>query len=162
MLQGRYAGFSPRLQQARPSQFVGGQPLDTGRPSYHPSTMLKLCIYGYLNRIPSSRRLERECQSNIEMIWLTLRLAPGFRPASSAQRARLQHEARDEDCGPRWIAGTKLLVANEMTARFHRIGTAAAAKWAGAPQVRRSIARAFSQWARRKSAFAHGIGAARN
>ena len=37
--------------------FVGVQPLDTGRPSYHPGTMLKLYIYGYLNRIPSSRRL---------------------------------------------------------------------------------------------------------
>jgi transposase len=51
--------------------FVGVQPLDTGRPSYHPGIMLKLYIYGYLNRVPSSRRLERECQRNIEMIWLT-------------------------------------------------------------------------------------------
>ena len=49
--------------------FVGVQPLDTGRPSYHPGVMLKLYIYGYLNRVPSSRRLERECQRNIEMIW---------------------------------------------------------------------------------------------
>src|SRR6201993_1813246 len=56
--------------------FVGVQPLDTGRPSYHPSTMLKLYVYGYLNRIPSSRRLERECQRNIEMIWLIGQLAP--------------------------------------------------------------------------------------
>lgn len=59
--------------------FVGVQPLDTGRPSYHPSTMLKLYVYGYLNRIPSSRRLERECQRNIEMIWLTGQLAPDFK-----------------------------------------------------------------------------------
>lgn len=59
--------------------FVGVQPLDTGRPSYHPGTMLKLYIYGYLNRIPSSRRLERECQRNIEMIWLTRQLAPDFK-----------------------------------------------------------------------------------
>ncbi len=59
--------------------FVGVQPLETGRPSYHPSTMLKLYIYGYLNRIPSSRRLERECQRNIEMIWLTGQLAPDFK-----------------------------------------------------------------------------------
>ena len=42
--------------------FVGVQPLDTGRPGYHPGMMLKLYIYGYLNRVPSSRRLERECQ----------------------------------------------------------------------------------------------------
>jgi transposase len=59
--------------------FVGVQPLDTGRPSYHPGTMLKLYIYGYINRIPSSRRLERECQRNIEMIWLTGQLAPDFK-----------------------------------------------------------------------------------
>src|SRR6202035_4181112 len=59
--------------------FVGLQPLDTGRPSYHPAVMLKLYIYGYLNRIPSSRRLERECQRNIEMIWLTGQLAPDFK-----------------------------------------------------------------------------------
>jgi transposase len=55
------------------------QPLDTGRPGYHPRIMLKLYIYGYLNRIPSSRRLERECQRNIEMIWLTGQLAPDFK-----------------------------------------------------------------------------------
>src|SRR5438552_3196398 len=59
--------------------FVGVQPLDTGRPSYHPGMMLKLYIYGYLNRVPSSRRLERECQRNIEMIWLIGQLAPDFK-----------------------------------------------------------------------------------
>src|SRR5262244_1289831 len=59
--------------------FIGVQPLDTGRPGYHPGIMLKLYIYGYLNRIPSSRRLERECQRNIEMIWLTGQLAPDFK-----------------------------------------------------------------------------------
>ena len=51
-------------------------PLATGRPGYRPGTMLKIYIYGYLNRIPSSRRLERECQRNIELIWLTGKLAP--------------------------------------------------------------------------------------
>jgi transposase len=59
--------------------FVGVQPLDTGRPGYHPGMMLKLYIYGDLNRVPSSRRLERECQRNIEMIWLTGQLAPDFK-----------------------------------------------------------------------------------
>jgi transposase len=59
--------------------FFGVQPLDTGRPSYRPGVMLKLCIYGCLNRVPSSRRLERECQRNIEMIWLTGQLAPDFK-----------------------------------------------------------------------------------
>ena len=59
--------------------FVRVQPLDTGRPGYHPGMMLKLYIYGYLNRVPSSRRLERECQRNIELIWLTGHLAPDFK-----------------------------------------------------------------------------------
>jgi transposase len=59
--------------------FVGVQPLDTGRPSYHPAVMLRLYIYGYLNRVPSSRRLERECQRNIELIWLTGQLVPDFK-----------------------------------------------------------------------------------
>jgi len=49
--------------------FMRVQPLDVGRPGYHPRTMLKLYIYGYLNRVPSSRRLERECQRKIEVIW---------------------------------------------------------------------------------------------
>jgi transposase len=59
--------------------FIDVQPLDIGRPGYHPRMMLKLYIYGYLNRVPSSRRLERECQRNIEVIWLTGQLAPDFK-----------------------------------------------------------------------------------
>ena len=59
--------------------FTSIDPLETGRPGYHPATMLKLYIYGYLNRIPSSRRLERECQRNLELIWLTGKLAPDFK-----------------------------------------------------------------------------------
>ena len=50
----------------------------TGRPGYHPATLLKLFIYGYLNRVQSSRRLEREAQRNVELMWLTCRLAPDF------------------------------------------------------------------------------------
>jgi len=52
---------------------------DTGRPAYHPATMLKLYVYGYLNRIQSSRRLEREAQRNVELMWLLGRLAPDFK-----------------------------------------------------------------------------------
>jgi transposase len=59
--------------------FTGVDPLETGRPGYHPAMMLKLYVYGYLNRIPSSRRLERECQRNLELIWLTGKLAPDFK-----------------------------------------------------------------------------------
>ena len=51
----------------------------TGRPGYHPATLLKLYLYGYLNRIQSSRRLEREAQRNVELMWLTGRLAPDFK-----------------------------------------------------------------------------------
>jgi len=54
-------------------------PADTGRPAYHPSTMLKLFVYGYLNRIQSSRRLEREAGRNVELMWLLGRLAPDFK-----------------------------------------------------------------------------------
>src|ERR671916_647511 len=56
--------------------FEGVVPEATGRPSYHPAVLLKLYIYGYLNRVPSSRRLEREAGRNVEVMWLTGRLAP--------------------------------------------------------------------------------------
>src|SRR5450756_2201549 len=56
--------------------FSGVDPEATGRPSYHPSILLKLYIYGYLNRVQSSRRLEREAGRNVEVMWLTGRLAP--------------------------------------------------------------------------------------
>lgn len=59
--------------------FKGIDPASTGRPSYHPAVLLKLYIYGYLNRIQSSRRLEREAQRNVELMWLTGRLAPDFK-----------------------------------------------------------------------------------
>src|SRR5262245_8212322 len=56
--------------------FGGVEPEPTGRPSYHPSVLLKLYIYGYLNRVQSSRRLEREAGRNVETMWLTGRLVP--------------------------------------------------------------------------------------
>jgi transposase len=59
--------------------FEGIDPAQTGRPSYHPATLLKIYIYGYLNRIQSSRRLEREAQRNVELMWLTNRLCPDFK-----------------------------------------------------------------------------------
>ena len=55
------------------------EPSALGRPGYAPATMLKLFIYGYMNRVQSSRRLERECQRNVELMWLTGRLAPDFK-----------------------------------------------------------------------------------
>lgn len=59
--------------------FEGAAPKATGRPAYHPATLLKIYIYGYLNRIQSSRRLERETQRNLELIWLSRRLTPDFK-----------------------------------------------------------------------------------
>ena len=56
--------------------FDGVDPAATRRPAYHPSPMLKLYIYGYLNRVQSSRRLEREAGRNLEVMWLTGRLVP--------------------------------------------------------------------------------------
>ena len=59
--------------------FEGVKPEATGRPAYHPSTLLKIYIYGYLNRIQSTRRLEMETQRNVELMWLTSRLMPDFK-----------------------------------------------------------------------------------
>src|SRR3977135_1913 len=56
--------------------FSGVEPEATGRPSYHPSVLLKLYIYGYLNRVQSSRRLEREAGRNVKVMWLLGRLGP--------------------------------------------------------------------------------------
>jgi transposase len=66
--------------------FAGVKPAETGRPSYHPAVMLSIYIYGYLNRVQSSRRLERECQRNVELMWLTGRLAPDFKTIADFRR----------------------------------------------------------------------------
>ena len=66
--------------------FEGLTPASTGRPSYHPAVLLKIYVYGYLNHIQSSRRLERECQRNLELMWLTGRLAPDFKTIADFRR----------------------------------------------------------------------------
>ena len=66
--------------------FAGVVPEATGRPSYHPATLLKIYLYGYLNRIASSRRLERETQRNLELMWLTGRLMPDFKTIADFRR----------------------------------------------------------------------------
>ena len=62
------------------------EPLDTGRPGYHPAVILKLYIYGYLNQVSTSRGLEREAQRNVEVMWLTGRLAPDFKTIADFRR----------------------------------------------------------------------------
>jgi transposase len=66
--------------------FEGSDPQATGRPAYHPSVLLKIYIYGYLNRIQSSRRLEHETQRNIELMWLTGRLMPDFKTIANFRK----------------------------------------------------------------------------
>jgi len=66
--------------------FDGIIPEETGRPGYHPATMLKIYVYGYLNQVQSSRGLERECCRNLELIWLTRRLAPDFKTIADFRR----------------------------------------------------------------------------
>ena len=66
--------------------FERATPAGVGRPGYRPTTLLKIYVYGYLNRVQSSRRLEAEAQRNIELIWLTGRLAPDFKTIADFRR----------------------------------------------------------------------------
>ena len=66
--------------------FAGVDPKLTGRPAYHPSVLLKLYIYGYLNSVQSSRRLEREAGRNVEVMWLIGRLAPDHKTIADFRR----------------------------------------------------------------------------
>jgi transposase len=66
--------------------FDGVMPEAAGRPSYHPAVMLKLYIYGYLNRVQSSRRLEREAGRNVELMWLTGRLMPDHKTTANFRK----------------------------------------------------------------------------
>jgi len=66
--------------------FERAEPSVTGRPGYQPATMLKIYVYGYLNRLQSSRRLERESHRNVELIWLTGRLMPDYKTIADFRR----------------------------------------------------------------------------
>jgi transposase len=70
----------------RELDFTRAAPASTGRPGYHPAVLLKLYVYGYLNRIASSRRLEREAARNLELMWLTGRLAPDHKTIADFRR----------------------------------------------------------------------------
>tara|TARA_R110001599_G_scaffold43151_5_gene129522 strand:+ start:2043 stop:2354 length:312 start_codon:yes stop_codon:yes gene_type:complete len=73
-------------------------PADTGRPAYHPWILLKICIYGYLSRIRSSRRLEREAQRNAELMWLTGRLMPDFKTIASFRKNNGRKPSSTKSC----------------------------------------------------------------
>ena len=64
----------------------GTQPAETGRPLHHPSGLFKIHIYGYLNRVQSTQWLGRECRRNLELLWLTGRLAPDFKTIADFRR----------------------------------------------------------------------------
>jgi len=66
--------------------FEGVEPAETGRPAYHPAALLKLYIYGYLNRVQSSRRLEREAGRNVELMWLLGRLVPDHKTVADFRK----------------------------------------------------------------------------
>ena len=78
--------------------FAGVEPKATGRPAYHPATMLKIYLYGYLNRIQSTRRLEQEARRNLELMWLVGRLAPDFKTLAdfrAGNTAAIKNVCRD-------------------------------------------------------------------
>jgi transposase len=70
--------------------FVRAQPAATGRPAYHPADLLKLYVYGYLNRVRSSRMLEREATRNVEVMWLIRKLTPDFKTIADFRKDNLQ------------------------------------------------------------------------
>ncbi len=74
--------------------FERAEPAETGRPGYDPHDLLKLYLYGYWQQIRSSRRLEAECQRNVEVMWLLGRLVPDYK--SIAEFRRIHHEAVTE------------------------------------------------------------------
>jgi hypothetical protein len=73
-------------------RFASVVPAVTGRTAYHPATLLKLYLYGYLNRVQSSRRLEREAKRNVEVMWLTGQLTPDFKTIASMSASSTQRE----------------------------------------------------------------------
>ena len=68
--------------------FVRAEPAETGRPGYDPRDLLKLYLYGYLQQVRSSRRLEAECQRNVEVMWLLGRLRPDYESIAEFRRLR--------------------------------------------------------------------------
>src|SRR6516165_10915879 len=66
--------------------FLRAEPADTGRPGYDPRDLLKLYLYGYLQQVRSSRRLENECRRNVEVMWLLHRLAPDHKSITEFRR----------------------------------------------------------------------------
>jgi transposase len=103
--------------------FENSQPADTGRPGYHPSTLLKIYLYGYLNRIQSSRRLEREARRNVELMWLTGRLAPDFKTIADFRR--------DNGASIRAACGRFILICRQLGLFAHAVAAIDGSKFKG-------------------------------
>ena len=108
-------------------------PEATGRPGYHPATMLKIYVYGYLNQVQSSRRLERECGRNVELIWLTGSLRPDFKTIADFRKdngpairnvcrqfVALCRDINLLDCAGVAIDGSKFKAVNAKAKNFTR------------------------------------------
>ena len=98
-------------------------PEATGRPSYHPSVLLKLYIYGYLNRVQSSRRLEREAGRNVEVMWLTGRLTPDHKTIADFRKDN-GRAIRQRSRIPSWRARRALARRQQRTS-----STSSGEKW---------------------------------
>jgi hypothetical protein len=130
--------------------FDGVDPAATGLPTYHPSPMLKLYIYGYLNRVQSSRRLEREAGRNLEVMWLTGRLAPDHKtiadfrkdngPAIKKVCARFVEGAARWACWRRGTAPSLPRCIEELTL-IQLCGAAARGRGQGTRRKKRAAAR---------------------
>ena len=96
--------------------FGGVQPAATGRPAYHPAAMLKIYVYGYLNRVQSARRLEREAQRNIEVMWLTGAWRRTSRPSPTSAGTTARRSGLFA-AGSSWFAGGRSLFT---ATRCHR------------------------------------------
>ena len=91
--------FVDSLDYGRSLGLSSSKPAETGRPGYDPRDLLKLYLYGYLQQVRSSRRLEAECQRNVEVMWLLGRLSPDYK--SIAEFRRMHREAVTE-AGANW------------------------------------------------------------
>jgi len=95
--------FVNRLEMGKLG-FVRSEPAETGRPGYDPRDLLKLYLYGYMNQLRSSRRLEAECQRNVEVMWLLGRLRPDYKSIAEFRRMHLAAVTRRERNWCSWPA----------------------------------------------------------
>src|SRR5438270_8700037 len=131
--------------------FGGVEPAGTGRPSYHPAALLGLYIYGYLNRVHSSRRLEREAGRNVEVMWLLARLAPDHKTIADFRKDNgpgIKRSARASSrCAARWACSRQPALrstAANSKKSIIAIRTSRAAKSSGGARNWRRVLRAIS------------------